>query len=958
MKKHFASSRRLTAGFALTGALLVFASCSVDTSDLKFIPDDEFNNGSGGSGGSGGSSSTNGGDGSGGEAGGVMVEDCTPGEINCSDEGFLRECQDGDPPAYDEGEDCGEPGQCSVLRNKCLECVPGAFRCAGVVLEQCDMAGEIWEIAQTCVDEDSCVGTGQTGYCKVCEPGISVCDAEVASLSGGDGGAVTVASQVYSCSTTGEYLELAASCQGERPVCNIATKDCGECVPGYNTCVGSSPRSCQSDGQYEWGTNCSSAAACDEITGDCDDTGLDCQPGTIRCDDAQLQYCGYDGHWLDQELCPSPGLCDANGGKCLDCDPSVNFSCVDDAVTQCLQSGDQGNFTWRVEQCKPGQCGGSFCNNGCVAGEWYCSVNSNTYSVCDGSGNFYGEPVACPSGQICDPIAKDCVECIPNHYRCDQNGVLKRCADDGAAEATIENCQLAGKLCDADRGACLDNNPGWFHCNDNDQFVQLQSDGSELVVESCGEGQCDKYDGCREDLCPEGAIACDGRDVRICEDGYFQESDETCSSATACQPALGCTIPIALGAGYQHSCAILTNPDLVDGVGFVVCWGANDRGQLGTGSDILSDSVTPRRVALKIPSDGGSDDPLPGGLVVGTWTLPVFTRVCGGRDFSCADIQSPENPGQTFVACWGSNEFGQLGKDVPEPEPINGLALPFFVNAGIEDGDPKETPGVLLGNVVCGEQFACAIDDAGKAHCWGRNDMGQLGVDSTEEFIPFASEVSGDLTFVELAAGAKHVCGVDEDGGVWCWGDGAFGQLGGAEGPAPLPVQIADLTVSQVGDAFPIAGRDFSAVLVTAGDSPMSWGGNLFGQLVNGGTEGQSAPGAMSVATTEALALFGGSLAQHQCLRGPDGALSCAGANVFGQLGNGSTVDTTEFVEVMPGGMEPADTLSEVRDAVAVGGRHTCAINAANEVHCWGANHRHQLGSTKSTPQTSLQKVF
>ena len=81
------------------------------------------------------------------------------------------------------------------------------------------------------------------------------------------------------------------------------------------------------------------------------------------------------------------------------------------------------------------------------------------------------------------------------------------------------------------------------------------------------------------------------------------------------------------------------------------------------------------------------------------------------------------------------------------------------------------------------------------------------------------------------------------------------------------------------------------------------------------------------------------------------------GANVFGQLGNKSTVDSTEFVQIWDGSDE-AKTLSGVRDAVAVGGRHTCAINAKNEVWCWGANHRHQLGSTKATPQTAPSKIF
>ena len=427
----------------------------------------------------------------------------------------------------------------------------------------------------------------------------------------------------------------------------------------------------------------------------------------------------------------------------------------------------------------------------------------------------------------------------------------------------------------------------------------------------------------------------------------------TCSSSSVCQPGIGCTVPIQVGAGYAHTCAVLADENSTEGLGYAVCWGANEHGQLGNGSEILADSLTPRRVVLDIASE---DEPPTGELPLSYFTFAFFKRVCGGRDFSCADFQSPDQPGQTFVVCWGSNEFGQHGTDNPDPGPFNAGVFPFGVNEGAPgSGDPVFLD---MKNVTCGEQFACAIDNTGQAYCWGRNDAGQLGADVTDEFSPRAMAVAGNHSFVEISAGAKHACAVDDGGVVWCWGDGMAGQLGSDVDVAGLPTEVGSLAVSGVGDAFPIAGRDFSAVLVADGNNPSSWGSNFFGQLADGTTDPRSEPGAMSsVVNADVTALFASSLSQHFCLRGPENTLSCAGANVFGQLGNGSSVDSLEPVSVWDGA-DGATTLGDLREPVAVGGRHTCAINADGELWCWGANHRHQLGSNKSTPQTSPQRVF
>ena len=93
-------------------------------------------------------------------------------------------------------------------------------------------------------------------------------------------------------------------------------------------------------------------------------------------------------------------------------------------------------------------------------------------------------------------------------------------------------------------------------------------------------------------------------------------------------------------------------------------------------------------------------------------------------------------------------------------------------------------------------------------------------------------------------------------------------------------------------------GNDFSLVLGAKGSkNPSAWGANTFGQLGNGGTDDAAAPsallGLLSADFLSGDALFSGSSAEHACARLGD-RLFCWGANVFGEVGDGSTVDRCE----------------------------------------------------------------
>ncbi len=187
-----------------------------------------------------------------------------------------------------------------------------------------------------------------------------------------------------------------------------------------------------------------------------------------------------------------------------------------------------------------------------------------------------------------------------------------------------------------------------------------------------------------------------------------------------------------------------------------------------------------------------------------------------------------------------------------------------------------------------------------------------------------------------ISAGSDRSCAI-EDGKAYCWGDNTFGALGDGStgGHASMPVAVdtsgvlAGRTLTQIS-----AGGSYTCALDTAG-AAYCWGFNEFGQLGDGSTANSSVP----VAVDASGALAGLTLTQigvgteATCALDTAGAVYCWGFNQFGQLGDGDTFNSSVPVAVNTSGALAGKTITQI----SVGSQgQVCALDSAGAAYCWG----------------------
>ena len=345
---------------------------------------------------------------------------------------------------------------------------------------------------------------------------------------------------------------------------------------------------------------------------------------------------------------------------------------------------------------------------------------------------------------------------------------------------------------------------------------------------------------------------------------------------------------VSLTNRYNHSCALTST-------GKAYCWGGNQSGVLGTGSDAISKVPTPVKTDLS------------------------FSSIAPGINHTCAISKE----GKAY--CWGRNDrfqLGMAGADDPRqtypnmlvPTPVQGdlvfssISAGYFHTCGLvtggkaycwgggfngelgSDTQATSTPTAVKGNIafssiIAGRSLSCGLTAEGKAFCWGANGMHQIGDGTTRD--SFKPQLVGEgLLFSSISVGELHVCGISKDNKAYCWGSGRRGKIGNgdisdaSENPKPIEV-LGNLSFSSIS-----ASNHHTCALTPAGKA-YCWGSNVSMQL---GTPEvpEYAPKPFAVKTDLVFSSIQAANA-FTCGMATDKHIYCWGTNGDGQLGDDST---------------------------------------------------------------------
>ena len=490
-----------------------------------------------------------------------------------------------------------------------------------------------------------------------------------------------------------------------------------------------------------------------------------------------------------------------------------------------------------------------------------------------------------PGGiEVCEgSLDENCSMGVDEGCAC-TNGTMRACpggTDTGACVAGTQTC-TSGVW-----GACMGAvGPAAETCDGVDNDCDSVPDNGTAAA-SCGSVSRATGVGCSGGSCFVSSCATVYRDC----DGMFANGCEaqlgTVGACLACGDvcgwdceAAGCNDAATLAAGGGHTC-------VTRDAGDVVCWGRNSEGALGDGTEV------PRVAPVR------------------TGSLTDVVETTAGINHTCART----NAGGVF--CWGFNSVGQLGDGTTMLERLSPVGV---------------SVGSSVTAISAGRSHTCAVGVDGLVRCWGLNSSRQLGDGSTmNRNSPV--QVAGLFGARDVAAGDAHTCALLSNGTVRCWGANTQGQLGDGSTDARTGVVnvsgLTDVVSLSAGSRFTCASR--------ANGTAWCWGVNTYGQLGDGTTMRRTLPTQVSTLANVATISAGfSSLYGHVCAVTTTGEAWCWGDNRYGQVGDGTTMNTR---------LTPVRVLTDVSAVAVGGGDHTCAVLTDAGVRCWGHNTNGQLGN-------------
>ena len=353
-----------------------------------------------------------------------------------------------------------------------------------------------------------------------------------------------------------------------------------------------------------------------------------------------------------------------------------------------------------------------------------------------------------------------------------------------------------------------------------------------------------------------------------------------------------------------HGCAVLQYGD-------VMCWGSNSSGQLGT--TLAGATATPNLVVLS----------------------ERVNAVTVGALHTCALTES------RVVKCWGANSFGQLG---------NGGVTAVTAGTTID----VSTLGASNVQISAGRYTTCAVNSSGGLMCWGDNIYGLIVAGSgrsnvTTPVVPYS--LTSGIEAVSLSE--YSTCALFVSGDLRCWGANASGQTG--DGYQVRTISPTEVHTS-VGNSAPLTGVQSlgssgwgNCALMLAGGLNC-WGYNVNGELGDGRNIGSPQPVAHATLSSGIQRIEGQS--NTKCALMTSGEVRCWGQNNTGQQATGDTVSTLSTRTMLLAASTPVTGVTDI----AVGQRHSCVV-AGGGAFCAGNNLNGALGNGTTTASSFLVPV-
>lgn len=668
----------------------------------------------------------------------------------------------------------------------------------------------------------------------------------------------------------------------------------------------------------------------------------------------RVQGC-TDGKWVDDGQCDDPDVCPIGDTQFVPCGPN-------DSGTM-LQYCEQGHWE------DAGTCENADVCEEDETKEVACGLNDQGTAAVACDNGRWGPPGACDDPDVCVNKSRQNIECgglngnAKQWQRCTdgQWETYGQCEDPDVCVTddtrTVSCGGLNGNATQDERcidgqwrqeGECLEPDT----CTDgttknefcgglNGRAVQpfLCVDGAwategdctdpdvctdhDTTTENCGgyNGNAERILTCTNGQWTNGACidpdVCTNTDTRAhaCGVQDIGEQTQTCANGQW-QDGSTCELVVYnFDTSTNHACALASN-------NHVVCWGQNAEGQLG--SAITNPTGYPTPALLEL------EDPI----------LDIVT----GHEHSC--LFTLENE----IYCWGSDSAEQTGDRGGAP---NHLPTRITSLDGLNPND--------LASLETGEQHTCALDDEGFVYCWGDNSHGQLGIPASipQDLAVQVPFIDSNNPAIDLSTGWNHTCAVLEDGTIACWGDNQYGQLGDDTTDSNHEAYV-DAIGDSIAPAIEVSAGKTHTCAVTEDDEVFCWGNNDAGQLGQA-DDPQNPDPSSSVPLAAALSpdldapivqLNAG--ADSTCALREDLTLTCWGDNAEGAAGLSATADPVVSTPTqLPNAFLPEDIVT-----IHFRGQTPCALLADQHLYCWGDNRTMVLGNGAGSSRNTPQKVL